>query len=82
MATDIADFVAFERVNGHHAEGQSMDPAEDLKLLGDAISDKIENSRLGKVFGERPGISLAGKVSAAAIAQDYVNCVPVAHIKM
>jgi hypothetical protein len=81
MAADVADFIAFERVNRHHAQRQSMDPAEDLKLLGNAISDEIENPRLGKVFSERPGISLAGKVSAAAIPQDYVYCVPVAHTK-
>jgi hypothetical protein len=50
-----------------------------FELFGNAIADKIKNARLGKIFGERPQISLAGEVSPATIAQNNVNGVPLRH---
>jgi hypothetical protein len=79
VSADIADFVPLERVHCHNTERQAMVPAQHLNLFSNAIPDKVEHFRLRKIFGERPGFPLAGKISTAPIPQDYMNRVPLAH---
>jgi len=82
VTAKITDFIALDRIDGDNAERQVMISLEDVELLRNVIRQEIENPCFGKIFGKRPGISLAGKVSAAPIPKDHVNPVPLAHTIM
>jgi hypothetical protein len=82
VSTDVANFVAFERIDSNDAKCQAMIAFQFINLLSDPIGYEIEYSCLAKIFRERPCIPAAGKISAAPIPQDNVNRVPLAHILM
>ena len=67
MSAYIADFIAFDGIDGDNAQDQTVILLKDFELFGDAVGDKIENPGPGEIFSKRPGILLAGQVSAATI---------------
>jgi hypothetical protein len=78
-SADIADFIPLDWVHCHNAEGQTLIPLQGFDLFRNPIPDEVEYLCLGKIFGERPRILLTGKVSSAAIPQNHVNSVSLAH---
>jgi len=80
MPASIADFISLQRVNCNDTQIQAVLFAQCVELLGDSIANEIENSGLGKICGEGPFISLAGEVTTATVAENYMNRVLLVHL--
>jgi hypothetical protein len=79
LTATITNFVAFQGVNGDHAQGQAFLALKRVELFGDAIPNEVEHMGLLEIFCEGPGVLVAGEVTAATIAQNYMNGVPLIH---
>jgi hypothetical protein len=79
LPAGVADLVALERINRHDAQRKMVLDSQRLNLFGNSVPDKVEHPGLGKILGEGPRVSLAGKVPAATIAEHNVNGVPFTH---
>lgn len=82
VAADVADFITIERIDSDNAKFQSVLPPQHFDLFSNPIGHEIKDSRRIIIFGKRPGILLAGKISPVTIPQNDVNSMSFEHIFM